>query len=115
MNRSLTGAQATKSSGPAQNSEPQCVTGTLRFRMQQKPCWSALTRDHPRLGRSTEDRSNPRFPFRGRTKPNLPCRDPGNAHSALSPWRARSSTEVGPGVAVTVGPLQVDIAKGKRT
>lgn len=57
----------------------------------------------------------PKVPLTGRTKPNLACRDPGNAHSALSPWRARSSTEVGPGVAVTVGPLQVDIAKGKRT
>lgn len=57
----------------------------------------------------------PKVPLTGRTKPNLPCRDPGNAHSALSPWRARSSTEVGPGVAVTVRPLQVDIAKGKRT
>jgi hypothetical protein len=37
MNRSLTGAQATKGSGPAQNSEPQCVTQTLRSRTQQKP------------------------------------------------------------------------------
>ena len=77
MNRSLTGAQATKSSGPAQNSEPQCVTGTLWFRMQQKPCWSALTRDHPRLGRSTEDRSNPRFPLRDAPSPTLRAETPG--------------------------------------
>lgn len=58
-----------------------------------------------------------RTKHRGPLEPKVPLtgRDPGNAHSALSPWRARSSTEVGPGVAVTVGPLQVDIAKGKRT